>query len=144
MAITYTWKLTSLKKYENYQDTDHVVFQTYWKKIGTDENGVQGEFSGATPLDVTNLNTDNFVPYDQLTEETILSWIKPVVVGEYEKHVNQQIAKQIAEKANQESQVGEKEMPWIPESERYTPPDPNASEMGPSGPDSGHPTTPSI
>jgi len=134
MAITYTWKLTGLKKYDAWQNTDHVVFQTYWKKIGTDENGNTGEFQGATPIDVKNLDTNNFTPYDQLTEEQVLSWVKPVVVGEYERHVNEQIAKAIMAKTVTEVQVNDKELPWVPESERYNPPDPMSVVSSPSGP----------
>lgn len=140
MAITYTWKLTSLKKYDNYQGTDHVVFQTYWKKIGTDENGNTGEFSGATPLDVSTLNLDSFTPYENLTEEQVLGWIKPVVVGDYERHVNAKIAEQINDKVLVKTQVEERELPWISEEERatkYSPPPIVDQEVpAPSGPPS--------
>ena len=42
MAITYTWKLSTLKK-KTHNDIDNVVIQTYWKKIGTDEFGNEGD-----------------------------------------------------------------------------------------------------
>jgi hypothetical protein len=90
-------------------ETDYVV-QTYWTKTGTDENGNTGTFSGATPLDPNPEQTD-FIPYDQLTQEIVLSWIQPVVTGFYEEHVNQQIAKQIADKVDP---VTEPTLPWAP------------------------------
>lgn len=113
MAITYTWKLTGLKKMDK-GGIEGVVFQTYWKKIGTDENGNTGEFSGATPISADSVTEDDFIPYEQLTEETVLSWVKPVVVGQYESHVNGVIAKQIEEKVTPTVHVDESQLPWAP------------------------------
>lgn len=110
MAITYTWKVTSLKTKTEGQNTDAVV-QTYWTKTGTDDNGNTGVFSGATPFTSVNVPEGQFVPFSELTEETVLNWIKAVVVGQYEEHVNGVIAKQIDEKINV---VSEKALPWAP------------------------------
>jgi hypothetical protein len=85
------------------------VIQTYWTKTGTDENGNTGMFSGATPLTPNPEQTD-FVPYDQLTQAIVLSWIQPVVVDSYEEHVNGVIAKQIADKIDP---VTEPDLPWV-------------------------------
>ena len=71
MAITYTWKLTSLKKCD-LPGAPSAIFQTYWKKIGTDSDGNTGEFSGATPFKIEEIDPNKFVPYDQLTEEIVL------------------------------------------------------------------------
>jgi endonuclease I len=54
-----------------------------------------------------------FVPFEELTEEMVLDWIKAVVVGGYEEHVNAQIQKQIDEKHNP---VVEAALPWAPQS----------------------------
>jgi hypothetical protein len=109
MSITYTWAVTGMKVTRVGTETDYVV-QTYWTKTGTDENGNTGTFSGATPLDPNPEQTD-FIPYDQLTQEIVLSWIQPVVTGSYEEHVNAQIAKQIADKIDP---VTEPTLPWAP------------------------------
>lgn len=114
MAITYTWKITSVKT-KDYNGTPDVIVQTYWEKIGTDENGNTGRFSGATPFTSTNVPNGNFVPFDQLTEEVVLSWIKSVVVGDYERHVNEQIAKQL------DTNIPvEKPLPWVASSNTET------------------------
>jgi hypothetical protein len=107
MTITYTWDITSLKVMTVGAEPNYVV-QTYWTKTGTDENGNTGVFNGATPLTPNPEQTD-FVPYDQLTQEIVLSWIQPVVVDSYENHVNDIIAKQIADKINL---VIEEAVPW--------------------------------
>lgn len=112
MAITYTWKVTSVKV-KNVSDVkQNAVVQTYWQKIGTDENGNEGTFSGATPFSVDPTDGDGpFIPFDQLTEQDVIDWIKKVVVGSYEEHVNAQIQKQIDEKI---SPVSEPTLPWAP------------------------------
>ena len=114
MAITYTWKVTSLKtKTEN--GNEGAVVQTYWTKTGVDEDGHEGMFSGATPFTSLNMPAGStFIPFANLTEEMILGWIKAVVVGGYEEHVNGQIQKQITEKHNP---VVEADMPWAPPKE---------------------------
>lgn len=111
MSITYTWAVTGLKTRTEGANQDAVV-QTYWKKIGTDENGNTGEFVGATPFTSVNVPAGEFVPFAQLTEEMVLSWIQAVVVGHYEEHVNGVIAKQLADKA---TPVVDTPMPWAPE-----------------------------
>jgi hypothetical protein len=112
MPITYTWKLTGLKK-KNVNSLQGFVCQTYWKKIGTNENGVTGEFSGATPF-TPEADTDvaEFTSFEDLTEDQVLGWIKSVVVDDYEKHVNEQIRKQIDLSADPETQVDEGKFPW--------------------------------
>jgi hypothetical protein len=92
--MNYTWQLTSLKRKDT-SDIKNIVVQSYWKKTGTDENGNEGSFSGATPFDLSSVDPNNFTSYEDLTEEMVLDWIKSVVVGDYERHVNEKIAEQI-------------------------------------------------
>jgi len=92
--MNYTWQLTSLKRKDT-SELNNIVVQTYWKKIGTDENGNEGSFSGATPFDLSSADPTNFTSYEDLTEEMVLGWIQSVVVGDYERHVNEKIAEQI-------------------------------------------------
>ena len=108
MTITYTWKVTSVKV-KDADSLKNAIVQTYWEKIGVDEAGNTGTFNGATPFTPDLEKADSFVPYEQLTEENVLDWIKSVVTGEYEQHVNRQIQKQIDQKVNQ---VKEADMPW--------------------------------
>jgi hypothetical protein len=97
--MNYTWKITGLKKTDS-SDIKNIVVQTYWKKIGTDENGNEGTFNGATPFEISSIDPNNFISYENLTEELIIGWIQSVVVGEYELHVNKKIQKQIDDKVS--------------------------------------------
>ena len=116
MTITYEWAVTGMKATTVAGQQDYVI-QTFWTKTGTDENGNTGVFSGATPL-TPDPDQPSFIPYDQLTQEIVLSWIQPVVTGAYEEHVNDAIAAQIAAKIDP---VTEPPLPWAPPTPTPTP-----------------------
>lgn len=113
MAFTYTWEITGLKT-KNEVNGDGIVLpnaicQTYWKVVGTDAEGNEGTFSGATPFSAANLTPEEFQQFDTLTEEIVLGWIQSVVVGSYKEHVDSMIQRQIDDKA-----ITEAAMPWKP------------------------------
>ena len=112
MPITYTWKITGLKTKDVDPQHPSAIVQTYWQKTGTDEAGNTGTFSGATPFTIDPSDASGpFVPFQELTEEIVIDWIKTVVVGSYEEHVNEKIAEQIEQKI---TPVVEATMPWAP------------------------------
>ena len=104
--MNYTWKVTGMKGI-NLPDQPNTIIQTYWAKTGTDEEGNEGTFVGATPFTSSSIDPDTFVPFNQLTEEIVLGWIQAVVVGNYELHVNTQIQKQIDSK-----KIKDEPLPW--------------------------------
>ena len=124
MALTYEWKLTGLKKQDTADITD-LVIGTNWKLTGTNENGTEGTFSGATPLDIPDADEEGFIPYEELTEELILGWIQNIVSGSgptnYMDHINGQILKQISQKEYVVQEIGENDLPWSPTSGSSTP-----------------------
>lgn len=111
MAMTYTWALKSLKK-ADVDNLSGVIIQTQWTCTGTDEDGNEGVFSGATPFKPDEVDPDNFTAYEDLTEEQVLGWIKGVVVGTYWDHVEGQIAKQINVKKINVEEVPDGKFPW--------------------------------
>lgn len=106
--MEYTWKVTDMKTID-VDGVQNAVIQTYWEKKGTDENGNEGTFAGATPFPVSSIDPEDFIPFEDLTEEIVLGWIESVVVGQYEQHVNEQIQKQINQKL-----VKDPGLPWVP------------------------------
>jgi len=128
--MNYTWQLTSLKRKDS-SDLKNIIVQTFWKKIGTDENGNTGEFSGATPFDLSSVDPNNFVKYEDLTEEMVLGWIQSVVIGSYKDHVNEKIAEQIEAKVNPVTEVAGG-FPWQPEGEVTSNPPVSTPENNPS------------
>lgn len=108
--ITYTWKLLGLKKTDT-PTADGVIIGTQWKCTGVDEDGNEGVFTGATPFTQVTESTD-FVPYEDLTEEIVLGWVKDVAVGYYWDHIEDQILRQINAKKNPVVEVGDSDFPW--------------------------------
>lgn len=120
MSITYKWEVKGIKKVNNSQYNNAIV-QTYWKKTGTNEDGIIGEFSGATPFELSTVDPNNFVAYDDLTEEIVLGWIQNVVNEDftYRDHIDAEIQKKIDEQIKEE--VDEFHTPWY-SGEVYEPP----------------------
>lgn len=119
MGLTYEWKLTGLRK-QNSANIDDAVVGTNWKLIGTDEDGNEGTFSGATPFSISQINTGSFTEYSLLTEEQVLGWVKNHVSGSsptnYMEHINGQILKEINSKKYTRLEVNETDLPWSPTS----------------------------
>jgi hypothetical protein len=114
--MDYTWAVTSLKKTVN-GDISGVVVQSTWTCTGTDADGDSGTFNGATPFPLSDVDPDNFIPYEELTEADVLSWIQAVVVDSYKDHVEEQIAKQIAASKAPVADVLEDALPWAASAE---------------------------
>jgi hypothetical protein len=106
--MIYTWAVTGMKGID-LPNEPNAIIQTYWTKTGVDEQGNKGMFSGATPFSPSSIDPENFIPYDQLTEEIVLGWIQAVVVGSYAEHVDAQIQKQI-----DALKIKEEPLPWAP------------------------------
>jgi hypothetical protein len=111
MALTYAWKLTGLKK-GNTESAQDVVIGTRWELTGTDEDGNSGTFSGATPFKLENVEFHNFVPYENLDQDTVIGWIQAEVVGGYKDHVEQKILAQIEAVKNEIKDVQATDFPW--------------------------------
>ena len=115
MALTYEWKLTGLKKQDT-ADLSDLVIGTRWELKGTNDDGVFGTFSGATPLDIPDADEPGYIAYADLTETQVLGWVKNIVsesaATQYMDHINEQIEKQISEKTYTLLEVQENDLPW--------------------------------
>ena len=89
MSTTYDWKITQL---ERKLSTGHVFLASY-EIIGTD-----GQYShksmGSIRFDMGEID-ENFIPFEELAEDTIVKWIKDlrgsVWVTDQENYVGEQI-----------------------------------------------------
>lgn len=127
MSLTYNWEIKSLKKVST-NDINDAIIGTQWKVTATDENGNEGSFDGATPFDLKTIDVNNFTPFEELTQEQVLGWIKNVVSGSsstnYWDHINGRIQKQIDEKVNVITTLNSQELPWFTGSVDTVPPMP--------------------
>lgn len=111
--MNYVWKITGLTS-ANISDLSGVVINARWSCTGTNETGQEGVFNGATPLTTQDIDPATFVPFDQLTEELVLSWVEPLVVNneDYWEHINNVIAKDIIAKTEDINPAAP--LPWNP------------------------------
>ena len=112
---TWTWEVTGLKKTDQVNSEgatlEGAVVQTYWKVVGADSDGNEGEFSGATPFTAVNVPAGSFTAFETLTEATVLGWIENIVNSDqgYADHISEQVAKKIDEVT-----ITDAHMPWAP------------------------------
>lgn len=115
MGYTYEWSVTGIKK-ANSDDINDAIIGTRWRVICTDEDGNTGQFDGATPFDLNTIDTENFTPYQDLTQEQVLGWVKNIVSGSsstnYWDHIQGQMNKQISKTKFSHTEVGDTDLPW--------------------------------
>jgi hypothetical protein len=123
MTTTYVWKVTAVTS-ATVADLPEVVINVRWTYTGTDAAGNEGVFNGGTPLSTADIDPTTFVPFDQLTEALVLSWVQPIVMGnaDYWQHINDRIDEQIAAKA--ENVNPDAPLPWNPPEPTPVPPEP--------------------
>jgi hypothetical protein len=117
MALTYTWKIKSLKKQDDPSaELNDIIVQTYWECTGTDSANNSGTFHGATPFEPDQVDPDNFTTYEDLTEAQVLSWVQDVVESNpsYKAHIDEQIQKQIDAVVRPMTEVNADHLPWAP------------------------------
>ena len=115
MALTYTWKIKSLKKQDDPSaELNDIIVQTYWECTGTDEDGISGTFHGATPFDPDQIDPENFTSYENLTEAQVIGWIQIIVNDNpsYKAHIDEQIQKQIDAIIRPTTEVNSDALPW--------------------------------
>jgi len=118
--IEQIWQLKGLRK-QNTDNLSDVIIGTQWKVTLVDELGYSGSFDGATPFNISNVNSNAFTPYTELTEEQVLGWIKTHVSGSnsgtnYWEHITGQINKSINVNRYNETRIEEINFPWSPNS----------------------------
>lgn len=69
MAVTHTWSITRL---EQLNDGTGTVTEVFYNVFSEDE--ISCNSSGSVQLDTSNI--ENFIEYQNLTEEVLLGWVK--------------------------------------------------------------------
>jgi len=80
MTITHNWHVTSVNKY---LDTGGTVYKVLFQITSTDSDNpsyLTITTPGSVILDIETIDPDNFTPFNELTEEQILDWVKERIV----------------------------------------------------------------
>jgi len=116
-TVTYSWSVVTLKTRTEGTNTNSVI-HAQWTLTATDQHGNEGSFRGATPF--TSIGSpDPFIQFSDLDEDTVLGWVKDIVVGSYAEHIQEQIFKALDEKVNA---TAEPTLPWASTSTVAPPP----------------------
>ena len=89
----YTWTIAALECATEENGLNKVVKTVHWRYKGTDEtSGISYELFGAQAMDAPN--TSSYIPYDELTEATVISWLeKKLDVSSFQASIVTEIEK---------------------------------------------------
>ena len=81
MAITHTWSIGSSLQTKQQDEYDNVVFDAVWKLYSYEVTDEGVEYNCITVNSVTfnTENITNFTPYEDLTEDQVLTWAKAAI-----------------------------------------------------------------
>ena len=108
MAITYTWKITAMKKAPSMDGLSDVITGLNFDYTGK-KGDLEGTFHGACPVGAPD--SENFTALADLKEADVIEWAKanhPV------EHMNEVIEKQIADQETPKN-VEVDALPWVSE-----------------------------
>jgi hypothetical protein len=110
MSITYNWSVRKLKVAE-----DNLVTQVDLLVMGTD-----GTVTDCAAYSCELVKSDDFVPYEQLTEQQVLGWCfapKTIMVNgqEVTRHLKNEGEEQVAAQIKRQTVKKEFEpnLPWV-------------------------------
>lgn len=94
--IKYSWRIENLLK-KNTENLENVIYSITWTRTSLDlstntPTSISSQINLAVPV-----NSEGFVPYDQLTEQQVIGWIEDSVDLE---RLNENIMKQIEHNRN--------------------------------------------
>lgn len=73
---TYTWTITTIDVTPELNGLSNVVINVNWVFTGANENNVSGSLPGISEF--LSPDSQNYIPYDQLTYEDVCTWLETV------------------------------------------------------------------
>jgi hypothetical protein len=109
MAITTNFNITSLNCYPQQNGIVNIVFKVDWILNGTD-----GQYYTSIPgsTELTHIAGTPFIPFAELTQEQVITWIKATIGDEVLANYEAMLTKMIDEQAN--PVVTTPMLPWMP------------------------------
>lgn len=103
MAVTYTWRIVSLRTHTEGSNVDSVCEVDY-EKTGTDDNGTTGSYMGSCAL--SSADTSSYTAFADLTENQVIAWVQAATD---DTEINQYIAADLMAQTNPLVDQG---LPW--------------------------------
>ena len=95
--ITYDWNCKTVDVHPQEEGETNVVYNVHWIVTGTKEDYSVNNIG--TQLVLLDPET-SFIPFDELTNEVVVGWVKDTMGEEQVKAVEDSIASRIAELEN--------------------------------------------
>jgi hypothetical protein len=110
MNITHTW---IIKKLNQINDGTGTVTSVFFKVVSRDEDTSKAVcYPDSVILDTQNIDSDNFIPYSELTEEQVLQFVRDKL-GDEVQMIEDSNALQIQNKVNPPNlEVISENLPW--------------------------------
>jgi hypothetical protein len=88
---TYKFKINAVDAHVSQDGLENVIYNVHYSYIGEDENGNVATQIGVQH--VHNVNPENFIPFNKLTQADVVSWIEAALpVEEFQKNLDSQLA----------------------------------------------------
>ena len=115
MSATITWRVGTMECYPTYEQNIDVVFTVHWDCLGSETaNNITytGRVYGSTG--VTYHSGSDFTPYEQLTQNQVLSWVWDEMGQEQKDNIESSVQTQIDNQINPPVVI--LPLPWTPPS----------------------------
>ena len=101
MSTAYSWKIANLER----ETADGFVYSVHYT-VNADNGTYTAGAYGSLGLE----RPDNLIPFDQLTEEIVVGWVKEKFGAEKVAEIEAALQAQIDEKTNPTKAAG---VPWV-------------------------------
>lgn len=86
--MTYKWTISALDCAVSQNGLTNIVQNIHWRYRATDNEGITAETYGAQY--VTDPNPEAFLPFNDLTQEIVISWLEAIMSQEIPTEGDQQ------------------------------------------------------
>ena len=120
MSITYTWNVNTMDVAPTDNNLNNVVKVIHWRLTATDGTHIADSFS---TLSLETPDSENFVEFDDLTEQEVIQWVESKVNVD---NLKQGLQDRLAALAN--PPIITKQGPWMQAQMPVQPPPPVPTE----------------
>lgn len=108
MTITYNWRIADL----DYKTADGYVFTAHWTVTATSSELDSGNkpYKADSYGSVGLERPSNLIPYEALTEEIVVGWVKAKLGAEEVSQIESSLAAEILEMKKPKEESG---LPWV-------------------------------
>jgi hypothetical protein len=109
--MNYQWKIKKLVK-KDFDSFSDVIVKIYWEKIGIDENNNSSSYRNTTTFDLSLVDFDKIINYQDLKEDIVVGWIQDSLTKVQHDRINKKIEERLEKSLGSYSAVSLKEFPW--------------------------------